>query len=160
MRRMTQNKMFQSDTGRDHDRMPPTPPKKRKSPDEDNRLETYHMSTRTKHKQCNNQKGITPRHTSRTLQSVTNTKFVFSFKCSYSKSKFTVLHSKLFSNIHGFTFAKNLKNMGCASVTSNHTHNYQQAGHFVVVFLYLLCENTQLFNISLSSDTSMIKQGI
>jgi hypothetical protein len=49
--------------------------------------------TRIKHKQCNNQKRIIPqRHTSCTLQSVTNTKIVFSFKCSYSKSKFTVLH--------------------------------------------------------------------
>jgi len=81
---------------------------KKERPDEDNRLETYHLSTSIKHKQCNNQIIIIPQcHTSCTLQSVTNTKFVFSFKRSYSKSKFTVLHSKLFSNIHGFTFVNN-----------------------------------------------------
>lgn len=59
---------------------------KKRRPDENNRQQTYQWSTAIKHKQCNNQKRIIPqRHTSCTLQSVTNITFVFSFKCSHSR---------------------------------------------------------------------------
>lgn len=134
MHRMIQNTMFQSDTGRDHDGG------RKESPDEDNKLKTYHSSTRIKHKQCNNQKRIIPQcHTSCTLSPVTNTKFVFSFKCSHSKSKFTVSHSKLLSNIHGFTSVNILNKKGLC-FHDLQPHNYQQADHFAVVFLHLLFE--------------------